>query len=80
MGVSYAVDIPLPVLILGMTPGGIAEMSLTAKALQLGTPIVTAFQVTRMVAVVLVTGLFYDLLARRFPQTLGACEKPQKLG
>ncbi len=79
-GVSHAVDIPLPVLILGMTPGGIAEMSLTAKALQLGTPIVTAFQVTRMVAVVLVTGPFYDLLARRFPHTLGTSEKPDELG
>lgn len=79
--VSYLVDIPLPVLILGMTPGGIAEMSLTAKALQLGTPIVTAFQVTRMVSVVVVTGLFYDFLAKRFPGTLGATAKSSdKLG
>lgn len=38
-------------LILGTSPGGIAEMSITAKVLQLGVPVVTAFQVCRLVAV-----------------------------
>ncbi|MFD2270437.1 AbrB family transcriptional regulator [Undibacterium arcticum] len=42
--------------ILATSPGGIAEMSLTAKTLQLGVPIVTAFHVTRMVTLVLVIG------------------------
>ena len=35
---------------------GIAEMSLTARVLHLGVPIVTAFHVTRMVALVLLIG------------------------
>ncbi|WP_241049294.1 AbrB family transcriptional regulator [Achromobacter xylosoxidans] len=56
---------PIPTLILGTTPGGIAEMAITAKVLQLGVPVVTAFHVTRMVFVVLVTGPMYALLARR---------------
>lgn len=56
---------PVPTLILGTTPGGIAEMAITAKVLQLGVPVVTAFHVTRMVFVVLVTGPMYALLARR---------------
>jgi len=40
---------------LGMAPGGIAEMCITAKALQLGVPFVTAFHVTRLVALLLLT-------------------------
>lgn len=38
-------------MVLGTSPGGIAEMSITAKVLQLGVPLVTAFQVCRLVAV-----------------------------
>lgn len=40
-------------LVLGTSPGGIAEMSITAKVLQLGVPMVTAFQVCRLVAVLI---------------------------
>jgi len=43
-------------LILGTSPGGIAEMAITAKVLQLGVPVVTAFQVCRLVAVLLLVG------------------------
>lgn len=56
---------PIPTLILGTTPGGIAEMAITAKVLQLGVPVVTAFHVTRMVFVVIVTGPIYAFMARR---------------
>ncbi|MGE5651117.1 MAG: AbrB family transcriptional regulator [Bacillota bacterium] len=42
--------------ILATAPGGIAEMSLTARNLQLGVPIVTAFHVARMAALVLTIG------------------------
>lgn len=53
-------------LILGTSPGGITEMAITAKVLQLGVPVVTAFQVCRLVAVlVLVAPLFEWLEARR---------------
>ena len=43
-------------VLLGTAPGGVAEMCLTAKALQLGVPVVTAFHVTRMAGVVLLAG------------------------
>lgn len=59
--------IPEPTLILGTTPGGIAEMAITAKVLQLGVPVVTAFHTTRMIFVVLVTGPIYHWLCRRYP-------------
>ncbi|MBI3531786.1 MAG: AbrB family transcriptional regulator, partial [Burkholderiales bacterium] len=46
-------------LILATSPGGIAEMSITAKVLQLGAPVVTAFQVCRLVAVLLLLEPLY---------------------
>jgi uncharacterized protein len=59
------VDLHPATVMLGTSPGGIAEMCITAKVLQLGVPIVTAFHVTRMAAVVLLAGSLYRLLARR---------------
>jgi membrane AbrB-like protein len=52
-------------MILGTSPGGIAEMSITAKVLQLGVPVVTAFQVCRLVAVLLLVGPMYGWLYGR---------------
>jgi membrane AbrB-like protein len=49
---------------LATSPGGIAEMSLTARVLHLGVPIVTAFHVSRMVVVVLVIGPLYRRCVR----------------
>lgn len=49
-------------LLLGTSPGGIAEMSITAKVLQLGAPVVTVFQICRLFAVLLLV----DPLYRRF--------------
>jgi membrane AbrB-like protein len=46
-------------LVLATSPGGIAEMAITAKVLQLGVPVVTAFQVCRLVAVLLLVGPLY---------------------
>ncbi|NMM26973.1 MAG: AbrB family transcriptional regulator [Glaciimonas sp.] len=48
--------------ILATAPGGIAEMSLTAKNLQLGVPIVTAFHVIRMATLVLSIGPLFRLV------------------
>jgi membrane AbrB-like protein len=49
-------------LILGTSPGGIAEMAITAKVLELGAPVVTAFQVCRLMAVLLIVGPLYRRL------------------
>lgn len=54
-------QLPVATLILGLTPGGIAEMTITAKVLGLGVPLVTAMQVMRMLCVVLLTGPLYRL-------------------
>ena len=63
LGVAYFLEswasVPLPTVILGLAPGGITEMAITAKVLSLGVPLVTAFHVTRMALVVIVTGPLY---------------------
>lgn len=53
-------------LLLATAPGGIAEMCITAKVLQLGVPVVTAFHVVRYVAVLTLTAPLYRWeIARR---------------
>lgn len=50
--------------ILATSPGGIAEMSLTAKTLQLGVPVVTTFHVARMAVLVLTISPLFRLLKK----------------
>ena len=61
--IAHFVPVHWATLLLGTAPGGIAEMSITAKVLQLGVPLVTAFHVTRLAAVLLLAepayGWFY---------------------
>lgn len=54
-GLAWASGLPPVTLILGTAPGGIAEMCITAKVLQLGVPLVTSFHVTRLVVLLLAT-------------------------
>ena len=65
---SCLVKIPAATLVLGTSPGGIAEMAITAKVLQLGVPVVTAFQVCRLIAVLL---LVEPVFRRLYPQPGG---------
>ncbi|MCJ0764660.1 AbrB family transcriptional regulator [Variovorax terrae] len=51
-------------LILGTSPGGITEMSITAKVLQLGVPVVTALQVCRLIAVLILVEPMFRWLYR----------------
>lgn len=60
-GLSSVSGIHPATAILATSPGGIAEMSLTAKTLQLGVPIVTAFHVTRLASLVIMIGPLYRL-------------------
>ncbi len=45
-------------------PGGVAEMAVTAKVLELGVPLVTSFHVTRVVLLLLCTGPLFRWLAQ----------------
>jgi hypothetical protein len=52
-------------LVLATAPGGIAEMAVTAKVLDLGVPLVTAFHVARVVLLLCCTGPLFKWLLRR---------------
>jgi membrane AbrB-like protein len=56
--------VPLPSLVLATAPGGIAEMCITAKVLQLGVPLVTAAHVTRVVILVTTTAPVFRVVRR----------------
>ncbi|MGE8539673.1 AbrB family transcriptional regulator [Acinetobacter sp. ANC 3813] len=60
-GLGFFLKIDIQILLLGLSPGGIAEMSLTAKALGVAVPIVVAFQVTRLIFVILTSSLIFRL-------------------
>ena len=52
-------------VLLASAPGGIAEMCITAKVLQLGVPVVTVFHIVRYLAVLLLTAPLYRWERRR---------------
>jgi uncharacterized protein len=56
---AWASGLPFATLVLATAPGGIAEMCITAKVLQLGVPLVTAAHVTRVLVLITTTGPTY---------------------
>jgi len=58
---GWAAGLPVATLVLATAPGGIAEMCITAKVLQLGVPLVTAAHVTRVLVLLTLTGPGYRL-------------------
>ena len=64
--VSRVSGIDVPTMVLGTTPGGIAEMCITAKVLHLGVAVVTVFHVIRMGIVLVLTQPIYTLYWKRF--------------
>jgi membrane AbrB-like protein len=65
-GLVWLTGLPLPTMILSTSPGGIAEMAITAKVLHLGVAVVSAFQVCRLVAILLlVQPIYYWMYIRK---------------
>jgi membrane AbrB-like protein len=62
--ISWGSGIYLGSALLAAAPGGIAEMSITAKVLRIGVAFVTAAHVVRYVIVVLLTVPFFRLMQR----------------
>jgi hypothetical protein len=62
--VARLLDIPAAAAILATAPGSIGEMAVTARVLGIAVPVVTAFQLVRILVVVLLAGPFF-LLCRR---------------
>jgi uncharacterized protein len=61
-GIAVAGAVAVPTMVLATAPGGIAEMCITAKVLQLGVPIVTAAHVARVIILVTTTGPVFRLI------------------
>ncbi len=51
--IAAMMGLPMITAIVATSPGGIAEMAITAKVLGLGAPVVTAFHLVRLVSVIL---------------------------
>jgi uncharacterized protein len=65
LAIAALTDLHPATLVLATAPGGIAEMSITAKVLELGVPVVTAFHVTRVVILLTCTAPLFAWLRKR---------------
>jgi hypothetical protein len=61
---AWAADLPVAAAILGLAPGGMPEMALTAKALELAVPLVLGFHLTRTVLSNLLVGPMHRAAVR----------------
>jgi membrane AbrB-like protein len=64
LALTGMMDASLETLVLANAPGGVAETSLTAKALHLGVATVTSFHLVRIVFIVLLSAPFFELARR----------------
>ncbi|MDG1581674.1 AbrB family transcriptional regulator [Pseudomonas sp. GOM6] len=64
-GLSWLGQLDPRSLMLGMMPGGIAELSLTAEALALSVPLITGLQVLRLMCVLFLAEPLFRLWQRR---------------
>lgn len=62
--IAFLGSVPVPTMVLATAPGGMAEMCVTAKVLQLGVPLVTAAHVTRVIILVTTTAPTFRLAKR----------------
>jgi membrane AbrB-like protein len=62
---NWAAGIPVLSALVATAPGGVAEMALTAKVLGLGAPLVTAFHLFRLLAVLLLTSVLAQAMIKR---------------
>ena len=61
---AWAFSLPFATMILATSPGGLAEMTITAQALQISVPLVIAFHLFRVVIVNMGTQYIYSCTAR----------------
>jgi uncharacterized protein len=59
MLLSWTFDLPIATMLLATSPGGLAEMTITAQALKVGVPLVVAFHLFRVIVVNMGTQYIY---------------------
>ncbi len=67
VGLAAVSDMPVATMIAAICPGGLAEMSITAQALGLAVPLVSAYHIMRIVMITLVTLPLFRLIRRFYP-------------
>jgi len=80
---AWTFKLPIATMILATSPGGLAEMTITAQALQIGVPLVVAFHLFRVVMVNMGTQYIYTFAAWALggglrPETKHLDEKPKE--
>ena len=60
---AWAFDLPIATMIIATSPGGLAEMTITAQALHISVPLVVAFHLFRVVMVNIGTQYIYTAIA-----------------
>ena len=65
LALAWITGIHAAMLVLATAPGGIAEMAVTAKVLELGVPLVTSFHVTRVILLLTCTAPLFSWLRKR---------------
>lgn len=63
---AWAFSLPIATMIVATSPGGLAEMTITAQALQISVPLVVAFHLFRVVMVNMGTQYLYPCAAWMF--------------
>jgi len=61
---AWHFDLPIATMVIATAPGGLAEMTITAQALQISVPLVVAFHIFRVVMVNMGTQYVYAFAAR----------------
>jgi membrane AbrB-like protein len=73
---AWAFSLPVATMILATSPGGLAEMTITAQALHIGVPLVVAFHLFRVVIVNMGTQYIYVWTAGLLNRAPAAIRKP----
>ena len=64
VALAWAFGLPIATMIIATSPGGLAEMTITAQALQISVPLVIAFHLFRVVIVNMGTQYIYSYAVR----------------
>ncbi|UUX51924.1 AbrB family transcriptional regulator [Nisaea acidiphila] len=59
IGIAGITGLPASTMVLSVSPGGMAEMSITAAVLELGVPLIAAFHIVRIFLVIGLSGLIF---------------------
>jgi membrane AbrB-like protein len=64
VALAWLFDLPIATMVIATSPGGLAEMTITAQALQISVPLVVAFHLFRVVVVNMATQYIYAYTVR----------------